>query len=292
MSEFHRRGARVLILALSLAGAADCSINISEQRLLHPTPAGPVNQEAVAHAAPAFTVSHYDIVAPDGTHLYAVRLRQPDARATILYFGGRRYTIGEAAAKTASRFAPLGLDLFIADYRGYGQSQGTPTESSVASDVLAVFDYVAALPDVGPIIVHGHSMGSFAAGYVAAHRPVAGVVLESSATTTEDWVRARTPFIVKPFVRVKISDELKGKGNRDNVEVIDEPLLILVGALDTTTPAPLSKKLYAASPLPPDRKTLVVVADAGHGGVMNRGKTITAYRRFLTTILGLKLGAY
>ena len=284
MSAFRLRGALFLIGVLSAAGAAGCSINISEQRLLHPMPAGPVNQEAVTRAAPVFTVSHYDITAADGTRLYAVRLRQPSARATILYFGGRRYTIGEAAANTASRFAPLGLDLFIADYRGYGQSGGTPTESSVASDVLAVFDYVAALPDVGAIIVHGHSMGSFAAGYVAAHRPVAGVVLESSATTTEDWVRARTPFIVKPFVRVKISDELKGKGNLDNVEAIDEPLLILVGAIDTTTPAPLSKKLYAASPLPPDRKTLLIVADAGHGGVMKRAKTIAAYRRFLAPL--------
>lgn len=286
MSAFRLRGTLLLLVGLSAAGAAGCSLEMSEQRLLHPSAAGTLSQDALTLAVPVFTVSRHDIISPDGTRLRAVRLRQPGARQTILYFGGRKYTIGASGATTASRFAPLGVDLFIADYRGYGQSEGIPTASDMAADALAVFDYVAALPDVGAarIIVHGHSMGSFAAGYVAAHRPVGGVVLESSVTTTEDWVRARVSAVLRPFVRVKIADDLKGKGNLAYISAIDEPLLILVGAADMTTPPRLSKALYAASPLPVERKSLVIVPGAGHGGAMTHESAIVAYRRFLRSV--------
>ena len=124
-------------------------------------------------------------------------------------------------------------------------------------------------------------MGSFLAGYVAVHRPTGGVVLESSVTTTEDWAKTAKPLLLKPFVRLKIADELKGKGNLENINLIEESLLILVGAKDKTTPARLSEELYAASPLPTGSKSLAVVPGAGHNDVMTHEEAIAAYRRFL-----------
>lgn len=280
-----------LLVAFCLVGAGSCTIALTDQRLLHPSPAGALTQEDVTRAAPVFTITQHDIVASDGIHLRAVRLRQPGAQTTILYYGGRKYRTGVSGAKTASRFATLGQDLFIADYRGYGQSEGIPTQDDIASDVLTVFDYVAALPDVGAsrVVVHGHSMGSFAAGYVAAHRQTGGVVLESSATTAEDWVKARIPTLAKPFVKVEIADDLKGKGNLVNMSLITQPLLILVGANDRTTPASLSKALYAASTLSPELKSLVIVQRADHSSVMAHKQAIEAYRRFLTEVEGMKV---
>jgi len=267
---------------------AACTTVISERRLLEPVAGGTLSQETVARAAPAFTVTRHDIVAADGVRLRAVRLRQSGARTTVIYFGGNGYTIGQFGAWTAYVFAPLGVDVFIVDHRGYGQSQGVPTVASMESDALAIFDYVSALPEVGAnrVVVHGQSLGSFVAGHVAAHRFAAGVVLESSATTTEDWVRASTPGFVKPFVRTKISAELKGKGNLSNMTLIDESLLILVGAKDKTTPPRLAEALYAASPLPADRKSLAVIPAAGHNDVMMRAEAIAAYRRFLANLPG------
>ena len=154
------------------------------------------------------------------------------------------------------------------------------------ADALAIFDQVAAISGIGTnrLIVHGQSLGSFIAGHVAAHRPAAGVVLESSATTTEDWVRAATPGFWKPFVRAKVSNELKGRGNLRYMSTIDEPVLILVGEKDKTTPPTLSEALYAASPLPSDRKSLAIVPRAGHEDVMMRDEAVAAYRRFLNTV--------
>jgi fermentation-respiration switch protein FrsA (DUF1100 family) len=154
------------------------------------------------------------------------------------------------------------------------------------ADALAAFDYLRGLPgNGGRIVVHGHSMGSFLAGHVAAHRPAAGVVLESSATTTEQWVDAGMPGLAKPFIRkVAIDDHLRGRGNLANMARIEEPLLLLVGARDGTTPPRLSQGLYDASPLPPGRKTLATVKGAGHADVMTRAEAIGAYRTCLTAL--------
>jgi fermentation-respiration switch protein FrsA (DUF1100 family) len=278
---------RSALLAILCIAVAACTAQVSERGLLTPVSGGLLSQDALAKAAPVYTATHLDFVAPDGIHLYGVHLRQPNARATILYFGGNGYTIGRFGPWTASVFAPLGVDLVIVDHRGYGQSQGVPGIAAMESDALVVFDRVAALPGVNgrPIVVHGHSLGSFIAGYVAAHRPAAGVVLESSVTTAEDWVKAATPSAARLFVKVRLADELRGRGNLANMALIEEPLLLLVGAKDGTTPPSLSQALYAASPLAPDRKTLTIVPKAGHTDSMERIEAIAAYRRFLDSIL-------
>jgi fermentation-respiration switch protein FrsA (DUF1100 family) len=271
---------RLLLLAAVLAG---CTAQIRESDLLRPQRGGGLTAEAVQAVAPAYTLTEHRIAMPDGASLYAVHLRRPGARATILYFGGNGYTIGRFGAWTAGVFEPLGVDLILVDHRGYGLSQGSPTAAAIESDALAAFDHARKLVGAdGRIVVHGHSLGSFFAGHVAAHRQTAGVVLESSATTTEDWVRTGMPGIARPFIRkVEIDPNLRGRGNLANMPRIDEPLLLLVGAKDGTTPPSLSRGLYAASPLPAGRKTLEVVAGAGHSDVMTKAGAITAYRALL-----------
>ena len=272
-----------LLLAALLAG---CTAEVRESDLIRPQRGGALTAAAVAAAAPAYALTEHRIPAPGDATLYAVHLRQPDARATILYFGGNGYTIGRFGAWTASLFAPLGVDLILVDHRGYGLSEGSPTVGALEGDSLAAFDFARRLvgPD-GRIVVHGHSLGSFFAGHAAAHRASQGVVLESSATTTEDWIRAGTPGIARPFIRkVEIDPSLRGRGNLAVMPHIDEPLLLLVGAKDGTTPPSLSQGLYAASTLPEGRKKLHVVAGAGHTDVMTRPGAIAAYRAFLAEL--------
>ncbi len=282
---WHIRRPAVLALA-ALCGLAACTAKVSESSLLHPVAGGTLTQEALDSAVPGFTVTRHDIVAPDGARLHGVHLRRPGAKATILYFGGNGYTVGRFGSWTASVFAPLGVDLILVDHRGYGLSEGTPSVGAMEGDSLAAFDFAREL--AGPeraIVVHGHSLGSFFAGHVGANRPAQGVVLESSATTTEDWVEAGTPGIAKLFIKkVEIDPSLRGRGNLSVVPRIDEPLLLLVGAKDGTTPPILSQGLYDASPLPEGSKTLHVVTGAGHTDVMTKAGAIAAYRAFLTRL--------
>lgn len=277
---------RKLLTLLPVLLLAACTAQISERTLLHPTPGGALSAEALEGAAGVYDMSDQWIVAPDGVRLSAVLLRQPGARTTILYFGGNGFTIERHGAFVAGIFAPLGVDVMIVDHRGYGRSGGVPTQANLEADGVAAFDYLTGTLGVDPgrVIVHGQSLGSFIAGRVAAERQTGGVVLESSATTTEEWVAANLRGARRLLVRAEIDPALRGRGNLANMARIEEPLLILVGASDRTTPPSLSEALYAASPLPAGRKTLAVVPGAGHSDVLLRPQAVAAYRGFLSTL--------
>ena len=273
----------VLLLPLA-ALAAGCTAHIGEDTLLHPIAGGGIDAAALARSAPAFSMTEHWITALDGARLSAVLLRQPEARATILYFGGNGYTIERFGAFTAALFQNAGVNLMIVDHRGYGRSEGTPSQANMEADGVAAFDYLDRLDGIGPIVFHGHSLGSFIAGRGAAERPTAGVVLECSAITAEQWVDARHRGLARALVRVEIDETLRGRGNLANMGRIEEPVLILVGAEDRTTPPSLSRALYAASPLPEGRKILAIIPTTGHNNVLVNPEARRAYAEFLVRI--------
>lgn len=264
---------------------AGCAVRLDESSLVHPVKAGAIDAVALAKFAPRYSAEQHWIERPDGVRLHAVLLRQPGAKATILYFGGNGYAIGRFGAWTAQSFAPLGADLMIVDHRGYGLSTGTAGIASGEADALAAFDYLRGLTRQ-PILVHGHSMGSFMAGHVAANRDTAGAILESSATTTEEWVASRTGGVKGKLLRIQVDPKLQGRGNAANVARIEEPLLIVVGGKDKTTLPVLSHRLYAVSPLAAGRKQLVVVPQANHNNVMIAKTVQAAYARLLSGLTG------
>jgi uncharacterized protein len=277
----------VTLLLPTLLALSGCTAHVGEAQLLRPVAGGALSAEAVEGAAGVYEMSDQWIAAPDGARLSAVLLRQPGARGTVLYFGGNGFTIERFGAFVAGMFAPLGVDLMIVDHRGYGRSEGRPSLANLEADGLAAFDHLSHIAGVDPnrIVVHGQSLGSFIAGRVAAERPSAGAVLESSATTTEAWVAANLRGARALLVRAEIDPALRGRGNLANMARIEEPLLLLVGAADRTTPPSLSQALYAASPLPASRKTLSIVPRAGHNDVLLQAEAIAAYRAFLDAAL-------
>ena len=278
---------KIWLLPLALFAAA-CTVHVGEETLLHPIAGGGVDTAVLAQVAPAYTVSEHWITAPDGARLSAVLFRQPGSRATILYFGGNGYTIGRFGAYTAGLFVGAAVDLMIVDHRGYGRSEGTPSQANMEADGIAAFDYLAGLEGIRPdrIVLHGHSLGSFIAGRVAAERPAAGVVLESSATTAEQWVDARHRGLARALIRVDVDPALRGRGNLANIARIEEPVLILVGRDDRTTPPSLSEALFAASPLPEGRKRLAIVPGAGHNDVLLNAAARGVYGQFLERVAG------
>ena len=276
MNLLHRLA---MFLAASTAfSTGACAQQIGESSVIRPVAAGAPDAEALVRVAPGATVEQHAITAGDGTRLAGTLLRQPSARTTILYFGGNQFTVGKLGVAAARLLAPTGANLMFVDHRGYGQSQGTPTAQNLLTDGVAVFDYLAAVPRVAKtrIVVHGQSLGSFIAGHVAAERDLAGVVLESTITTAEEWVRGRAGGIP-----ITIAPALRGLGNQRNMTRIAEPMLLLVGQADDTTPPALSEALFRQSPLAPGRKTLAVIAGAGHNDVLLKPAGQQAYRAFL-----------
>lgn len=228
-----------------------------------------------------------DIIAHDGVHLRGGLLKKPNASFTVLFYGGNIATAARTGLRRARELAALNVNVVLVDYRGYGGSDiGAMSTETFLMDGLTVFDNLAARADIGArrLLVHGHSMGSLIAGHVAANRDAAGVVLESSATTTQAYADNQVPWYARPFVHVDVAESLRQQGNLNVIGRIDEPLMVIVGERDQDTPVSFSRQLYEASTLPADQRRLVVVSNAGHSDVFGQPAALDSYAKFLKSL--------
>jgi pimeloyl-ACP methyl ester carboxylesterase len=70
-----------------------------------------------------------------------------------------------------------GVSFALFNYRGYGKSEGEPSESALFRDALEIYDLIAARSAVDKqrIVAMGRSLGSGVAAFLASQRPVAAV---------------------------------------------------------------------------------------------------------------------
>ncbi len=96
----------------------------------------------------------------------------------------------------------VGLGIFLFDYRGYGLSQGAPSESGVYEDARAAYNYLVNDLKIPPdrIVITGHSLGSVVAAALAAAVPARALVLESTFTNMGDL--AHYHYVWLPTVRL------------------------------------------------------------------------------------------
>jgi pimeloyl-ACP methyl ester carboxylesterase len=151
---------------------------------------------------------------------------------------------GELIDYWADEFALLraaGVHILLVEYPGYGRSGGSPSESSVTAALIAAHDRVAADPrvDARRIIGYGRSLGGGAIGQLAAQRPLAALVLESTFTSLTDIVRRY--FIPDLLVRNRFD-------TRRVLTNFPGPVLLLHGLFDEVIPVAHARALKAAVP--------------------------------------------
>lgn len=151
---------------------------------------------------------------------------------------------GELIDFWAEEFAPLraaGIHILLVEYPGYGRSTGSPSEESVSAVLVAIYDRVAADPrvDARRIIGYGRSLGGGAIAQLAARRPLAALVLESSFTSLADIVRGY--HVPGWLIRNHFDTRAVLAGYRG-------PVLLLHGKLDQVIPFSHAQALKAAFP--------------------------------------------
>ncbi len=267
-----------LLAALALAGCG--TLRIEERNFIRPDRPGDERGAAtLEQTLPAvFTLRAEGIAVADGASLRGVSLSRADSAATVLYFGGNAFHLDQHGAEVLAALAPCRVDLAMFDYRGYGRSSGAPDVATMKADALREFDLVnAARP--GGVIVHGQSLGSFIAAYVAQQRPVRALVLESTTTNALDWANANVPWYAKPFITVELSAPLREIDNIATLAGYHGASLVLTGEDDRVTPLPLARKVFEA--LPGRRKRLLALPGAGHNNVLEQPATGPAYCDFV-----------
>jgi len=110
----------------------------------------------------------------------------PRRHLVVLFCHGNAGNISHRLDMCAALLA-TGVNVFIFDYRGYGRSQGRPSERGTYNDALAAYDWLRRKGFEGAnIIVFGESLGGAVAAELAAREPVGGIVLASTFTSIPD----------------------------------------------------------------------------------------------------------
>jgi uncharacterized protein len=144
----------------------------------------------------------------------------------------------------------LGVNLFAFDYRGYGESGGSPSEHGLYRDADASYRYLREELGVPPerIILFGHSLGSAVAIDLASRTPVAGLIVEGGLISVVQRGQELYPFIpVRWIARTRFS-------SIDKIAQVTAPKLFLHAVQDEVIPLSHGRRLFQAAAEP---KTLV-----------------------------------
>lgn len=120
------------------------------------------------------------LTASDGVKLHAWWIPNTNAKFTFLAFHGNASNIANRALIYEFLHEAPGNVLAV-EYRGYGRSEGRPSEAGIYRDADAGYEYLVKAKGTDPrtIVSFGQSLGTAVATHLAAHRPVAGLVLEA-----------------------------------------------------------------------------------------------------------------
>ncbi len=193
---------------------------------------------------------------------------------TLLWLHGNA---GHIAARydIIDLFTRIPVNVLIIDYRGYGRSEGQPTEAGVYLDAAAAWRYLT--EDCGitgdRIVIFGKSLGGGPATELASKVEAAGLILQSTFTSIPDLANTCYPFIPKFVVRSRMS-------SIDKIGTIDYPKMIIHSPADEIIPYRMGRRLFDAASEP---KTFYKVPDAGHNDTFAVGGVayVAAVRAFI-----------
>jgi fermentation-respiration switch protein FrsA (DUF1100 family) len=140
--------------------------------------------------------SEHRVKTSDGVMLHGWLIGDPSDKPTIVYSHGNAGNIS-GRVDIAGSIANQGAAVFLYDYRGYGKSDGTPSEEGIYRDGEAVVQYLMdelSIPEQ-KMIFFGRSLGGAVAARQAAEFDSAGLVLDSSFISGKEIATDIYPFI-------------------------------------------------------------------------------------------------
>jgi fermentation-respiration switch protein FrsA (DUF1100 family) len=199
--------------------------------------------------------------AADGVRLSAWYRRPKDsATPLILYLHGNAGNVASVAPK-ARPYLDIGFGVLLLDYRGYGESEGSPSEKGLYKDARAALHFLASEGiEKSRCVIYGESLGGAVAVELARGAEVAALVLEAPVASVIAIARSRYPFLP---VKQLLPDHFEAIKRIGKVHV---PLLVMHGGGDATVPIEHGKQLFAAANEP---KELYYHSDAGHTDIFD-----------------------
>jgi len=231
---------RVLLPLVALYLTIVVGMMFLETRLVYPIPSlswGNWHPSAFKYADVNFTSA-------DGTKLHGWYVAQPNPTYAILYCHGNGEDVSSVGPFAADLSKALQASVFVFDYRGYGNSEGTPNEAGCIADGSAAQEWLASKMqmDKSNVVVWGRSLGSGVACAMAAQNGARALILESSFTSMPDIASLHYPWLPVRWIM---------KNRYDNLSRIKRYKGVVFqshGTEDTLIPIALAKALFDAAP--------------------------------------------
>lgn len=198
----------------------------------------------------------------DDVRIHGWYLPTPNAPITLLFFHGNAGNLSDRYG-WANTLTTLPANVFIVDYRGYGQSEGRPNEPGIYQDAEAAYRWLVDVngTPANQIVLYGKSLGGAPACEIASRFPVGGLILQSTFTSGADMARIMFPmFPVGFLVKTRFDNEAK-------IQDITVPKLIIHSRDDEMLPYYMAERLYDVAA---DPKQLMSFEGAGHNDLIIR----------------------
>lgn len=205
------------------------------------------------------------------------------ACGTVLFFHGNAGHLADRA-EIARRLSRRGLNVLLPDYRGYGRSQGEPSEEGLYRDAVAAYRYVVDRRGVSPgrVVVAGHSLGGAVAVALSSQARVGGLVVTAAFRSLPEIARDLYPWLPGSwFEWAEVPYP-----TLDRMSRVSTPVLVGRGSRDQLIPRSHVRALYEAAP---DPKRWVEAEGAGHNDLWSEPGYWRALDRFLADTLGCDL---
>ena len=239
---------RLLLVAALCYLAILVVLRLSETRLLY-LPGG---SRTLLEPPPALglDVRKVQLTASDGVRLVSWAMpAEGGSGHWLLICHGNAGNISEAGRPYHyAGLRALGLSLFAFDYRGYGESEGAPTEQGLYRDAEAAYRYLRDTLDIPPerIVLFGHSLGAAVAVELATRVPAAGLVLDGALTSVVDRAQELFPYAPVRWLAANRYPSIERIGS------LRLPKLFLHARDDEVVPIAHGRRLFEAA-APPKR---------------------------------------
>jgi len=175
----------------------------------------------------------------DGMTLNGWFVATPKPRATVLFCHGNGGNIMHRL-DTINLLQGMDLSCFVFDYRGYGKSEGKPSESGTYLDARAAYDWLTKTRGVpaDQVVIFGRSLGGSIAAHLAGRVASRGLVIESTFTSFPDIGAKFYPYMpVRPFARYRYN-------TRDHLSRVRCPILVMHSPDDGLVPYEFGTQLF------------------------------------------------
>ncbi|MFH2050592.1 MAG: alpha/beta hydrolase [bacterium] len=183
--------------------------------------------------------------AEDNTGLNGWFIPAENSIGTILFCHGNGGNIS-GRLETIRLFNEMGLSIFIFDYRGYGRSDGEPSEKGTYKDARAAWNYLVAEKGIvgSKIIIIGRSLGGAIAAHLAREVSPAGLIIESAFKSVKSLGGELYPFFpIKLISRFNYN-------TASYIRKVKCPILVVHSPEDDIIPFHHGREIYQSAPEP------------------------------------------